>query len=179
MAITDRMIRAVRGDKDVFEEVEHDTAATTEAMIVVAVVALAGGIGSAIAQTIAGRSTGVVLGIVIAIASALIGWAVFSGVTYFIGSRLFGAEASWEELLRTLGYAYSPMVAQILLWVPIIGGVLVLVAFFWWLYLNFVAVRSALDIDSGKTIATILLALIPSFIIIAIINAPLAAISMR
>jgi hypothetical protein len=179
MAIADRMMRVAKGDKAVFEEVEHDTAATTEAMIVVAVVALAGGIGSAIAQTLMGRSAGVILAIVVGVAGALIGWAVFSGVTYFIGSRLFGAEATWEEVLRTLGYAYSPMAVQILIWIPLIGGLLVFIAALWTLYLDFVAIRSALDIDSGKTIVTILLAFIPAIIIIGILNAPLAAMSMR
>jgi hypothetical protein len=179
MAIADRMIRAAKGDKGVFEEVEQDGSATTEAMLVVGLVALAGGIGSAIGQAFAGRPSNLVFGIVIGIAGALIGWAVFSGITYFIGSRLFGADATWEEVLRTLGYAYSPMIVQILVWIPILGGLLLLVAALWTLYLDFVAIRSALDIDNGKTIATILLAIIPSLIIIAIINAPLAAMSMR
>jgi hypothetical protein len=177
MAITDRMMRAATGNKDVFEEVEHDSAATTQAMMVVGIVALAGGIGSAIAQAMMGRSSNLILGIVLGIASALIGWAVFSGVAYFIGSRLFGAEATWEEVLRTLGFAYSPMVVQILIWVPVLGGLLVLIASLWTLYLCFVAIRSALDLDSGKTIVTILLAIIPAFILIAIINAPLAVMS--
>jgi hypothetical protein len=175
MALTDRMLRAARGEKELFEEVEIDSGATTEAMTIVAVVAVLGGIGSALGLLMGGRPTGAVLALVVGVASALIGWAVFSGVAYFIGSRLFHADATWEEVLRTLGYAYSPMVVVIVSFIPIVGGLVVLAAAVWTLYLGFVAIRSALDIGNGQTVATILLALIPAAIISAIIQAPLMA----
>jgi hypothetical protein len=123
----------------------------------------------------AGQPGGAMLGFVVGIASVLIGWAVFSGVTYFIGSKLFGADATWEEVLRTLGFAYSTMVVAIIGWIPLLGGIIVLVAALWTLYLIYVGIRAALDISGGKTVATILLALIPAGIISAIIQAPLIA----
>jgi hypothetical protein len=174
MAIADRMMRAAKADKDLFEEVEHDTTATSQAMMVVAIVAIAGGIGGAIGGLLyGGHPNSGPLGIVAGVASSLIGWGVFSGVAFFVGSKLFAADVTWEELLRTLGFAYTPSIVAIVGWVPVIGGILVIAAAFWGLYVAFVAIRSALDLSNGKTAVTILLSIIPAAIIIAIIQAPL------
>ncbi len=177
MAIVDRMMRAAKGDVNLFEEVEHDPSATTEALIVVVIVALAGGIGGALAT--AGSRPGGLIGAVIgAVISALLGWAVFAGVTYFVGTRLFKGEATWEEVLRTLGYAYSPNVLQIVVFIPIVGWLVALIAGLWGLYLSFIGIRAALDISSGQTIGTILISIIPTIIIVAIVRAPFALMGM-
>lgn len=173
MALQDRMIRAVAADRELFEEVEHDPSATTEAMAVVALVAVAGGFGSLIGLLAAGRPGAAVLGLVVGVATQLIGWAVFSGVTYFIGSRLFDATATWEEVLRTLGFAYTPMLVGFIGWIPVLGGLIVFLAALWTLYLAYVAIRTALDITAAKTIATIVLSIIPAGVIAAIISLPL------
>jgi hypothetical protein len=175
VAIVDRMIRASKGEVGLYEEVEHDPGATIEAIIVVAVGALSSGIGNAIALAGQNRPGGnPIAGLLLGIISALIGWAVFAGVTYFIGKQLFKADATWEEVLRTLGYANSPSVGLILIGIPVLGGILGLALGIWGLYLAFVAIRAALDISTGQTIATILLAIIPSIIIIALLQAPFA-----
>lgn len=173
MAISDRMIRAARGEVALYEEVEHDDSATSEAMTVVSIVALAGGIGSGISGLAGGQVMSVVAGLILGVLSALIGWAVFAGVAYFIGTRLFNAEATWGEVLRTLGYAESPLIVQVIGFVPFLGGLIVLVAGLWTLYLGFVAIRSALDIGGGQTLATIALSIVPAAVIAAIVQAPL------
>jgi hypothetical protein len=175
MALQDRMLRAVRGEVALYEEVENDQGATTEALIIVVVAAVSGGIGSALLTTAAGVPGGGLASLVSGVVSSLLGWAVFSFVAFFIGTRLFGAEATWEELLRTLGYAYTPMIIGIVNAIPIIGQLVFLIAGLWTLYLAFVAIRAALDIDTGKTIATILLSIIPTIIIAALISLPFQA----
>jgi hypothetical protein len=115
--------------------------------------------------------------LLVGVISALVVWAVFSFVAYFIGSKLFSADATWEEVMRTLGYAYTPMVVGIVGIIPIIGWLITLIAGLWTLYLCFIAIRSALDVDTGKTVLTILLSIIPAIIISAIIQLPLAAVT--
>jgi len=174
MAVADRMMRAAQGQVALFEEVEHDPSATTQALTVVVVVAVASGIGQALSQILTGHASGVVGGLIVGILQAVIGWAVFAGVTYFIGTKLFNADATWEEVLRTLGFSEAPNVLQILVFIPILGWLVAIAAGFWSLYLAFIAIRSALDISSGQTIGTILLAIIPTAIVIGILSAPLA-----
>ena len=173
MALQDRAIRAFRGEVALFEEVEKDPAATTEALIIVAVSAVSLGIGSAVGAMAMGAPGGGPVRLLLGVIGALVGWAVFSFVTYFIGTKFFGADATWEEVLRTLGYAYTPMVIGIVVIIPFIGALIILIALLWTLYLAFIAIRSALDVDTAKTIITILLSIIPAAIISALIQAPL------
>src|SRR5262252_6299572 len=60
-SLTDRMIRAARLDVALYNEVEADTTATNQALMVVVLVAVASGIGLMLSSIIAGRP-GVALG---------------------------------------------------------------------------------------------------------------------
>jgi len=165
------MMRAFRGEVALYEEVEKDDNATTEAVIVVALGSLSVGVGQALSQMVTGRPSGGAVGIVVSVIVVLAIFAVFSAVVYFVGTRLFGAEATWNEVLNTLGYAYTPNILGIVRVVPVIGPIVAGLASLWSLYLAFVAIRAALDIDTGKTIATILISIIPSVIIAGLILA--------
>jgi hypothetical protein len=178
MAVADRMMRAAQGQVALYEEVEHDPAATTQALTVVVIVAIAGGIGQALSQILAGTPSGVIGGLIAGVLGGIIGWAVFAGVTYLIGTKLFNADATWEEVLRTLGYSEAPNVLQVLIFIPLLGGLVAVIAGLWSLYLAFIAIRSALDISTGQTIATIILAIIPALIVIGIVSLPLALLKM-
>ena len=178
MALQDRMIRAIRGEAALFEEVENDQAATTEALIIVGLGAVSVGVGSALLLTLIGLPGAGVTALIRGVIGTLVGWAVFSGVAYFVGTRLFHATATWEEVLRTLGYAYTPMVIGIAGAIPGVGSLVVLAASLWSLYLAFIAIRSALDVDTGKAVATILISIVPSWIILALVSAPLGGSSL-
>lgn len=165
MALPDRMMRAFRGEVALYEEVEQDESATVEAWIVVVLGSLSAGIGSALSESATRQPTTGPVGVLLNVAVALVLWAVFSGVVYFVGTKFFSATATWNEVLRTLGYAYTPMVLGVVRVIPGVGPLVAGLAGLWALYLSFVAIRSALDIDSGKTVATILISIIPSAII--------------
>ena len=111
----ERMKRAALLDPQIYEEVEADASATGQAATVVAIVAVAQGIGSA---------TQGVPGILAGIIAALLGWLIWSGVTYVIGDKILGGTATWGELLRTLGFAQSPAVLAIFAIVPGVGGLI-------------------------------------------------------
>lgn len=177
-SLTDRMLRAARLDVALYNEVEADLNATTQALTVVVISALAGGIGAAIGAAIAGRPAGIAGGLVGGILADLIGWAVWSYVMYFVGTRFFGGTATWGELLRTLGFAYSPGVLQILRFIPVVGGIITLIVAIWRIVTSFIAIREALDFDSGKTIATIVVGFIAYLIVVVIVAAILGALGL-
>lgn len=147
-SLTERMRGAAFLEIPVYEEVEHDTTATSQAAVVVGIVAVASAIGSASAG-----GGGIVSGLV----GAYLGWLAWSAVTYLIGTRFFGGTATWGELLRTIGFAQSPGVLNVLAIVPILGGLVRLGVFFWLLACGIVAIRQALDFGTGKAILTALL----------------------
>src|SRR6185437_8504396 len=154
-SLTDRMIRASRLDVGLYNEVEADISATNQALTVVVITAVASGIGAALALAIAGRPGTAIFALIGGIISQLLTWAVMSYVMYFVGTRLFHGTASYGELLRTLGFAYSPGVLLILRFIPVLGGIITLIVAIWRICTGFVAVREALDLDSGNTIAVI------------------------
>ena len=170
-AIWGRMLRAVRGEVSLFEEVEHDPGATAEAILVVAIGAISVGLGFGLSLSVFARPGNYLPALVGSVVSTLLAYAVFSGVVYLVGTRVFGGTASWEEVLRTLGYAYSPLAVGVVAIVPFLGWLIVAVAALWALYLAYVAMRAALDLDGGRTAATIVLAIIPAWIINSLIGA--------
>jgi hypothetical protein len=173
-SMTSRMIRAAKLEVPLYEEVEADVTATNQALLVVLLVAVANGIGQAIGASLEGNSAALVGRLVGGILQGLIGWAVWSYVVYFVGTRFFGGTATYGELLRTLGFAESPSVLMIFSFVPVLGGILALVVGIWTLVSSFIATRQALDIDNTKTVFTILVgivALILVFIVVGIVMA--------
>ena len=65
------------------------------------------------------------------------------------------------------------MVLGVVRVIPGVGPLVAGLAGLWTLYLSFVAIKSALDIESGKTVATILISVIPSAIISLLLLATL------
>jgi len=146
-SLVDRMMGAAFLSIDTFEEVEHDETATLQAALVVVMVAVAGGIGA--------YHRGLVGSFGVA-GAALVGWAVWAGITYLVGTKLFHGTATWGELLRTLGFAQAPGILLLLGFIPLLGSILHMVVSLWMLVAAFIAVRQALDFGNGKTFLTVL-----------------------
>ena len=163
-SIVQRMIRASRLDVHLFEEVEADTSATKQALLVVAIVALATGIGTLSTTGIGGLFVGIVLGIV--------GWALWAWIVYFIGAKIIPSDsthADWGQLARTLGFAQSPGILRALGAVPGIGLIIFSVASIWMLIAMVIAVRQALDYTSTlRAIVVVLLGFIPYMLFMSI-----------
>src|SRR4051794_27665534 len=155
--LIERMIRAARLEIGLYEEVEHDTTATTQALTVVVIVALAQAISAGISGATGQAGGNIIVRIVGAILFALVGWAVWSYVTYFVGTRMFGGTATPGELLRCIGFAQSPQVLAILTFIPCLGAIIGLVVAIWSLIAGVIAVRQALDFDTGKAIITVII----------------------
>ncbi|HET6231266.1 MAG TPA: YIP1 family protein [Longimicrobiaceae bacterium] len=147
----ERIVGAAMLDVATYEEVEADVTATPQAAGVVALVAAAGAIGG-----MHGGGHGMIGGIV----TAFIGWAVWSGVTYLVGTKLFDGTADWGEMLRTLGFAQAPGLLGVLAFLPLLGRLVAVVVGIWSLVACIVAIRQALDISTGKAIATAVVAVI-------------------
>jgi hypothetical protein len=150
-SIIDRMRRAAMLDASLYEEVEHDSSATGQAAVVVALSAVASAIGLAFRG-----GPGLISGVV----GTVVGWAVWSGITFLIGTRLFNGRATWSEVLRTLGFAQAPGVLMALAIIPILGRPIAFIVGLWVAVAGFVALRQALDIDAMKTFFTVLIGMV-------------------
>ena len=159
----DRIIGVFKLDANTFEEIEADQSATGQAALVVLVVALVGAVGSGIAATI--TDTSFFSSFISSLVTALLGWLVWSAVTYFVGTALFGGQADLGEMLRVIGFAYAPQILGI---IPCIGW---LIGVIWTLAAGFIAVRQGLDLDNTKAALTIGIGLVAYIIIFVIIGA--------
>ncbi len=169
-SITDRMIRAAKLDVSLYEEVETDLGATNQALTVVVLVALAQGIGAALGAVLFGsRNANPVGSLIGGVISALLGWAIWSFVAYFVGTRLFKGTATYGEVLRTTGFGYSPGVLGILSFIPVLGGLIAFAASIWSLVAGFIGLRQALDLDNGNTAATVIVSLVVMLAIMAVL----------
>ena len=156
--VVERMIRAARLDPELFNEVERDQNATGQAVGVVLIVTVAQVIGTALA----GQKT---QGIIGAGVGALIGWLIWSLIILGIG-KLMGGTADFGEVMRTLAFAYSPGVLQILAFIPILGALIALASGIWTFVATVIAVREAMDFDTGKAVITVL---IPFIIVVGLV----------
>lgn len=147
-AFGERLIGAARLDVHVYEEVEEDTTATGQAALVVCLVAVAAAIGSA--------NAGLMV-VVSRILAALLGWLIWSGITYLIGDKILRGTATWGELLRTVGFALAPGILFMFMIVPAVGPVVRVVVNLWILAAAIIAIRQALDFGTGKAILTAVL----------------------
>jgi hypothetical protein len=137
------MIRAAKLEIELYEEVEADQAAMGQAMGVVALSAVAAGIGS--------LAVGGVVGIVIGTIAALVGWFVWALLTYFIGTKLLPeaqTKADVGQLLRTTGFSSAPGLIRVLGIIPGLTGLIFAIAGVWMLVAMVIAVRQALDYRS-------------------------------
>lgn len=161
-SLAERMLGAALLQIDVYEEVEHDTTATSQAAVVVGIVAVASAIGG-----LAVGGGGVLSGLI----GAYVGWLVWSGVTYFIGTRAFGGTATWGEMLRTIGFAEAPGVLRVFAVIPILGLLVAFLVWIWMLVCGIVAIRQALDFGTGKAVLTAALGWITMVVAVALLGA--------
>jgi hypothetical protein len=137
----DRMIGAARLEPATYEAVERDRTATGQALGVVALSAVATGIGLG-----AGLR-----GLIVNTVASVVLWAIWAALVYWIGTTLLAerdTRADWGELARTIGFAQAPGVLRILGILPVIGDFVRAAVDVWVLITTVIAVRQALDYRS-------------------------------
>jgi hypothetical protein len=154
-AFTDRLMGALRLNPRTYEDVENDPNATTQALLVVVLAAVATGIGATGDDSNFGLLGGII--------NALLGWIAFSIFAYFVGASLFataGTSATIGQVLRTIGFAQAPKLLLVLGFIPLFGWIIGLVAWVWFVAAAVVALRQAFDFTTERAIGTAVVALI-------------------
>ena len=161
-----RMLGAARLNAATYEDVEKDTSATTQALIVVVLVSIAAGVGG----LLAGDDVDVIRGLGFGAIRGVVSWAVWALVAMFIGTKLLkteATEANWGQLARTTGFAQTPGLLNVLVF---LSGFITILVFLWQVVAMVIAVRQSLDYTSSlRALFVILISLIPVAIVNAII----------
>ncbi|MCE2456834.1 MAG: YIP1 family protein [Dehalococcoidia bacterium] len=141
-----RMLGAARLSSDTYEEVERDSSATIQALLVVIIVAIANAIGG-----ILNGDTTLVGGLLFGVIRGIVFWAVWALLVLLIGTTILkskSTEADWGQLARCTGFAQTPGILGILVFIPAVGGLIALLSFIWQIAAMVVAVRQSLDYTS-------------------------------
>lgn len=164
-----RMIGAALFNAQTYEEVEADQNALGQALMVVVLVTICGAIGGLIGDILDGATAlGLILGLCIGLAFGIVRWALWVTVILMVGSGLLrtgATETNWSEVGRVLGFAYTPGLLSIFSWIPGIGWLIAVVAFFWTLAAAIMGVRQAMDFENtGRAILVVVIAGVIGFI---------------
>ena len=163
-----RMFGAARLDPDTYEDVEHDSGATWQAVAVVILVSIAGGIGGILAG-----DTDVVRGIVFGIIRGVVSWAVWAGVAMLVGTTILktaSTHADWGQVARGTGFAQTPGILSVLVFIPVAGAIITFAVFLWQLAAMIVSLRQTLDYESlWRAFFVVVISLIPVVIINALL----------
>jgi len=152
MTFVERVKGVLFLDAKTFEEIEADKSANGQALLVVIVASLAAGLG-------AGIQLGVI-GLLRETIGALVGWVMWAGVTWVIGSKLLPepqTRTDMGELLRVIGYAYAPQLFAFFAFLPFLGVIISTIVAFWVLAATILAVRQALDYENTWRAAAVVL----------------------
>ncbi len=168
----DRVLKAAQLDVDFFNEVEADQSLNQEALMVVILVSVISGVGSFVGAVMGGSFGTAVLALIVTVLMGVINYYIWSYVAHYVGSALFQATSDPGELLRVLGYASGPRVLGVLGFIPCLGVILSLAGAVWALVAGFIGVREALDLDTGKTLITVVI----GWLIIMVLNMIIAAV---
>jgi hypothetical protein len=165
--IVDRAIGVLTLKDPVYEEIEHDQSATTQAAIVVGVAALAGAIGG-----IRDGFGGIIVGLVF----AFLGWALASAIIYFVGTKITDSpatEADLGQVLRLVGYASVIYVVDILRIFGSAGWWIASIISLYAIVLFIKAIMHALEMSLPRALATAAIAW-GGVLVLAIIGAAIA-----
>lgn len=140
-----RMIGAMALDSAIYEEVEADRSATTQALGVVLLFSLAAGLG---ARGFGGTT---IRNIAFFAVVSLLAWTSWALVTYEIGARILPqpqTRVDVGELLRTIGFSAAPGLLLAFGVLPRVTIPVFAITSIWMLLSMIVAVRQALDYTS-------------------------------
>lgn len=153
---TNRLMRLLRLDTTVFDEVRLDAAATVPSIVVAAAATFLAGLGGWLWWTVTqdfGDSGKVfvqsfILGSLFSIAL----WVVWVLVVYTVLTQLFGAQADIQQLVRTMGLAALPLAISLLLFIPVLDFGIGLTSLALFFGLSFIAAQAATDASAGKVL---------------------------
>lgn len=157
----DRIRGVLMLDARTFRDVEQDTDANGQAALTVVLAALATGLTAILGRDIVQDSLGLLI-------SSILQWIVFSLVAYFVGTMFFATpqtSVTPGQVLRTIGFAQAPKFFAILGIIPLLGWLVGLVVFVWFLAAAIMALKEAFEFDTGKAIGTGIVALIGIIIV--------------
>jgi hypothetical protein len=163
------MTGAMKGDVATFEDIERDPTAMGQAITVIVIAGLAALVGNIFRSGIGGGIAALIL--------SLIGYGVWAVLVTLIGTKLMpepATKADFAETFRTIGFAASPGVFNVVAIIPFLGPFIAFLISIWSLIIMVIAVRTVLDYsNTGRAIIVVLIGWVIYMILTFLILTPL------
>jgi hypothetical protein len=163
------MTGAMKGDVATFEDIERDPTAMGQAITVIVIAGLAALVGNIFRSGIGGGIAALLL--------SLIGYGVWAVLVTLIGTKLMpepATKADFAETFRTIGFAASPGVFNVVAIIPFLGPFIAFLISIWSLIIMVIAVRTVLDYsNTGRAIIVVLIGWVIYLILTFLILTPL------
>lgn len=85
--------------------------------------------------------------IILSVQTRLVGWVICAGIAYIVGTKLLGGNASFRQLMRSMGLTFGPGALAVFAGIPIVGVYLISLAFLWLFPAQWVAIRETQGFD--------------------------------
>jgi hypothetical protein len=169
MTLGQRMVGAMKADVATFEEIERDPNAMGQAVTVIIIAGVAAMIGNLFRSGIGWGVASLII--------SLIGYAIWTVTVTLVGTKLMPepqTKADFAETFRTIGFAASPGVFNVIAIIPFLGPLLSFLISIWSLVVMVVAVRTVLDYTStGRAIVVCVIGFIINMIVTFVLLTPL------
>lgn len=164
-----RMAGAMQADAATFEEIERDPNAMGQAVAVIVIAGVAALIGNIFRS---GMANGIV-----ALITSIIGYGVWAVLVTLVGTKLMPepqTKADFAETFRTVAFAASPGIFNVLAIIPVLGWLVMLAVNLWSLVIMVIAVRVVLDYTStARAFVVCLIGFVIYWILVVVIMTPL------
>lgn len=176
-SLTNRLMRVFRFDASVYREVASDANAATQAYLIVGIAAGLAFVGGLIGGAMQGNVVaGIIAGLLPAI-SIVVGFVLFALAAALIAQNMFQGRTNFQEMIRTVGFAYGWNILNVLSFIQLLGPVIAFVTLLLVVVSVVMALRESAEFDSTKAAITAILAGVVAFIanvcVTSVIGAPL------
>ena len=177
-----RAIKAALLNRSTFREVGQEPGAVLYSLGTVMLAGIAIGLGlmgvvTEGAQDPAdlGKLADRLLGGWMALIATIVGWILWSGVIYLLGTIFLGGSAGYRQIVRALGISYGPGVLLVMYQLPVVGPVATSIGLLWVLVAGVVAVHEVQQVDWAGAFLSTLLGWFVFFFMLIIVLEPFIA----
>ncbi|MBN1376608.1 MAG: hypothetical protein JXA01_10700 [Dehalococcoidia bacterium] len=157
--LLNRMTKAARMDTSLYKGTDED--AVAHAVMIALLCAVATGLGMGLTAPLGGAGLLWLLwGLVSGFFASLVGWSAWVLITYYFAATEFlrGTEgAGMTKLTITLGFANSPGILRLLIFIPMIGWLVIALTGLWTLATGTIAIKKSLGCTAVKALASCIL----------------------
>ncbi len=147
------IIKSLKFDKQVYLQAKNNPGFLRSSLLIVLLVSLCTGIGTI---NLTNDSS-----IIRDLLSSIIGWLIWTLIIFLIGVKVMKNSATFSQLARTLGLAYSPGVLNIFGLLHFISIPLLAITSIWTIISFIYALKHALEISAERAFLISLLSFIP------------------